>query len=429
LVIIVPAQKTPFSQSLVVGPSKTRQRAAPPAASNKGTLSSMTCILVEKNQLLAQNFKHNMQKACHNITVVIQDADELRDYLSRDEPQKIHCVAANDKFWSSLTAAQVERLTGVVMILTGDVLTHDNRYHTLTLPITQNPVQHFSAIIKAIKRNINREANDLFIYDRFEQGKLLGSGGAANVFLGESKLSGARVAIKLYNTRGLPTMKREEQTYRKLESRSKGCPEHQGAQYILHPISIKEESLVLELCEVALSDDKLKLDERSLLRCFLEIIEGVAFLHAQHIAHRDLKPQNVMLRVTPVGKIAVAPFLNQSAEVRIIDLGSAAFSSDSFPLTSRGQTQLYAEQCQSFEDCCRADIWAIGLTAMEQHKLLPSRPEMSPAKLLTIVEGSAALPDVWKRLLPQMICEPTKRKLAHQLAELFKAELVNAEAL
>ena len=102
------------------------------------------------------------------------------------------------------------------------------------------------------------------------------------------------------------------------------------------------------------------LPEKELTRLGLQLIEGLAAAHDQHVIHRDLKPHN--LRLTPDGRL------------KILDFGLAKLAQ---PATPEAETEsetragagtlpyMSPEQLQGETVDARSDIWAVGTVLYE----------------------------------------------------------------
>ena len=146
---------------------------------------------------------------------------------------------------------------------------------------------HYNHSIKFIPTEIS------FIYDFLES---LGSGTFGNVFRVQRKNDKSISAMKLifdsYDTNELNIL-------RKLKHK-----------YIVNFIEVLESNgvlaIVMELANSSL-DKRFKADkplsEKSILNYFIQMCEGVQYIHENKIIHRDLKPNNILLQATNV-KIA-----------------------------------------------------------------------------------------------------------------------------
>ena len=102
------------------------------------------------------------------------------------------------------------------------------------------------------------------------------------------------------------------------------------------------------------------LTEKELAQLGLQLVEGLAAAHEQHVIHRDLKPNN--LRLTPDGRL------------KILDFGLAKLAESATPeAETESRTQAGAgtlpymspEQLRGERVDARSDIWAAGTVLYE----------------------------------------------------------------
>lgn len=141
-----------------------------------------------------------------------------------------------------------------------------------------------------------------FRYDLVEE---IGRGGMGVVYLAEDRELGRRVALKVLNRTGLE------------EARLLASLEHPGIVPVYDSGTMPDGRVYYAMRLV----DGVRLDQygdstAGKLRVFQKICETVAFAHAREVAHRDLKPQNVM-----VGKFG---------EVLVLDWGVPGVSTKGY---------------------------------------------------------------------------------------------------
>jgi len=133
--------------------------------------------------------------------------------------------------------------------------------------------------------------------------------------------------------------------------------------YIVHIYTIEE----MPLCIIMEYIDGRSLEEMRLVKGTLEpgfvvriirqCLKGLGFAHTRGMLHRDVKPQNVMVREVDGG---------YGWNAKLVDFGLATPVSDgtaSLPLTVAGTPAFMApEQYQCPDQLCAAtDIWAVGV--------------------------------------------------------------------
>jgi serine/threonine protein kinase len=111
-----------------------------------------------------------------------------------------------------------------------------------------------------------------------------------------------------------------------------------------------------------------RVDEREAKSIFRQLVEAVAYLHKQNIAHRDLKPDNILIEDSGAAQSGLGSFggFVSSAEhrVKLIDFGfSIGVSVDKKLRTFCGTPSFMAPEIVSKKDYCgkQADVWALGV--------------------------------------------------------------------
>ena len=116
--------------------------------------------------------------------------------------------------------------------------------------------------------------------------------------------------------------------------------------------------LVLDYCpggELAEYIDKLSspMREQQAANVFHQIVSAVSFIHKQGVAHRDLKPQNILITKFP--------------SVKISDFGLCGFTDDTKMKTFCGTPCYTAPEClnQVQYEGEAADVWSLGVILYE----------------------------------------------------------------
>eukprot|EP00960_Hanusia_phi_P002222 63728-Hanusia_phi.AAC.1 len=113
----------------------------------------------------------------------------------------------------------------------------------------------------------------------------------------------------------------------------------------------------MELCSDSLQKhlQKRRLSLHDRMRLGVEVLQGVTYLHANGIIHRDLSTQNILL--------------NQQGRVKIADFGCARKVSENgeyFSTTISGSPAYMApEQMHTSPLTTKVDVWAVGVILWE----------------------------------------------------------------
>ena len=151
----------------------------------------------------------------------------------------------------------------------------------------------------------------------FFVGKFLGRGGFGEVRYGEHQVTGEKVALKFLRKADLLTMGAAERTATEIQCLvTLKHPNIIRLQH--HTESVNHVVLVFEVmeggdlyryltarggtpAEVALPEDQARL-------LFQQLISAVSYAHHQHICHRDLKLENVLLKGGDLSLVKIADF-------------------------------------------------------------------------------------------------------------------------
>jgi len=189
------------------------------------------------------------------------------------------------------------------------------------------------------------------ILDFYDIGKDIGKGAFSVVKEGVNKATGKKVAIKSIRTKFIKTklLMREIDIMKKVGN-------HPAILKLYEVFESKNYLyLVLELVTGGELFDQIvargEYSEQDASNIVRQIISAVAHLHANGIAHRDLKPQN-LLCVGPDGD-----------DIRVADFGlSKMFGNGEYLETCCGSPEYVAPEvleCKPYDKAC--DLWSVGV--------------------------------------------------------------------
>lgn len=210
--------------------------------------------------------------------------------------------------------------------------------------------------------------NKQVIAGRYELGKLVGSGGMAEVYIARDAVLGRKVAIKVLNedlANNKKFLARFQQEARSasslthpniakvLDAGEESVTDADGTEHV-RAYMVMEYVEGLELSKLV-ARGPLKVPEA--VRVAGEILSAVEFAHSAGIVHCDIKPDNIM--ITRQGNVKVLDF-------GIARAAAAAFD-DLAQTTSVLGTAAYfsPEQAQGKKVDARTDIYAIGVVLFE----------------------------------------------------------------
>ncbi|KAH0792668.1 AGC family protein kinase [Histomonas meleagridis] len=239
----------------------------------------------------------------------------------------------------------------------------------------------------------------------------IGEGSFGRVFKAREKYTGRFVAIKMINKLGqtpedIISFRREIDILRKVN--------HPHVMRMLDVLETKTDFCVIsELARgdlFQIVDDNQTLPEEVLSHIAAQLVSAVGNLHENHIIHRDIKPQNILVCA------------NES--VKLCDFGFArALSANTIVLTSIKGTPLYMApelvQEQPYDE--KIDIWSLGIILYELYYGKPPFYTNSIYTLIQMISKESIawidpISDSFKDFLSKMLQkDPTKRPSCKEL--------------
>jgi serine/threonine-protein kinase len=196
----------------------------------------------------------------------------------------------------------------------------------------------------------------MFISDRYEIIDKVGSGGMADVYKARDQRLNRFVAIKV--------LKPEYSSDKSFVNKFRG--EAQSAAGLSHPnivnvYDVGDDSglhfIVMELVEgITLKrfiERKGKLEVKEAVGIAIQIAQGMEAAHDNHIIHRDIKPQNIII--------------SRDGKVKVTDFGIAkATNSNTITSNAMGSVHyLSPEQARGGYSDEKSDIYSLGVTIYE----------------------------------------------------------------
>jgi serine/threonine-protein kinase 24/25/MST4 len=213
---------------------------------------------------------------------------------------------------------------------------------------------------------------------QFELVEKIGDGAYSRVYKAKQKDTGQLWAIKVIDLEGNPNsidpIQQEINTLSKFDSplftKYKGSLLKGTQLWIV--IEYMSGGSVLDLLQSG------PLDEALIAYFLREVCRGLESLHASQVLHRDIKAANILL--------------SENGDVKLGDFGVSGQVSDSSKRYSLvGSPYWMAPEVITGKESGyneRADIWSLGITAIEMAKGFPPRVEQQPAKVvMTIVQS------------------------------------------
>lgn len=197
----------------------------------------------------------------------------------------------------------------------------------------------------------------------YELGKMLGKGGMGAVYLARRQKDQARVALKVMLSKAAVNEHSREMFMREVKVTS--ALRHENiVEFLDHGFAGGVFYFILEFCEGGSVDGLmerrgglLSLDEAGPI--MLQSLEGLGFVHEKDFVHRDLKPQNLLLRGSEgrwTAKVADLGLAKNFAKAGYSGMTATGSYGGSFPFMPREQVTNF----KYFKPV--SDIWSIGAT-------------------------------------------------------------------
>ena len=248
--------------------------------------------------------------------------------------------------------------------------------------------------------------NGMYLGNRYEILERIGAGGMSDVYKAKDHKLNRYVAIKV--------LKREFNADRNFVQKFRA--EAQSAAGLQHPnivnvYDVGEEDelhyIVMELVEgITLKkyiEKKRRLEPKETIGITIQVAQGIEAAHSQHIVHRDIKPQNIII--------------SREGKVKVTDFGIAkAASSQTISSNAMGSVH-YISPEQARGGYCdeRSDIYSLGITMYEMITgRVPYEGDSTVAVALLHIQGDMKKPSELVRNIPvsleKIILKCTQKK-------------------
>eukprot|EP00903_Cladosiphon_okamuranus_P011393 g10736.t1 len=190
----------------------------------------------------------------------------------------------------------------------------------------------------------------------YKVNEFLGKGGFGEVRVGEHQLTGERVALKFLRKSAIADMGAAERTTTEIQCLT--ALKHPNIiRLVQHINSPQNVIMVFELAEggdlyqFLCAAPGQRVDEEEGRSLFRQIVSGVGYAHNQHICHRDMKLDNVLLSRPGCLK-----------EIKLADFGLSDFYRPGATMrTNCGSISYLAPEARTSNAGPPLDVWSIGV--------------------------------------------------------------------
>jgi hypothetical protein len=257
------------------------------------------------------------------------------------------------------------------------------------------------------------------VLGRYRPLRPLGTGGSGSVWLALDQETGLEVALKVVAQEGTAGTRAEREAQAAATLRHPHCLRAYGFDSDERHVYIAYEYVPGHTLRHGLREGKL--DDAASLEAAAQVLDALAYAHANGIVHRDVKPSNVLLAEGP------------EISVRLFDFGLAQLA-DAETLTAVGDVPgtlayISPERLHGEVAGPPADVWAIGVLLWEalagQHPFWQASPLETGRQIKAGAPSLAeARPDLPRRLISSvdraLAVEPERRPSAAALADVLR---------
>ena len=232
----------------------------------------------------------------------------------------------------------------------------------------------------------------MFLGERYEILEKIGAGGMSDVYRARDHRLNRDVAVKVLKQE-FNADKNFISKFR-TEAHAAACLSHPN---IVHVFDVGDENdlhyIVMELVEgITLKTyiaKKGKLEIRETIGIAMQVAQGIEAAHEQHIIHRDIKPQNIII--------------SRDGKVKVTDFGIAkAATSETVTSNTMGSVH-YISPEQARGGYCdeRSDIYSLGVTMYEMLTgRVPFEGDSPVAVALLHIRGEMVPPRQYEPMIP-----------------------------
>eukprot|EP00892_Ulva_mutabilis_P000417 jgi/Ulvmu1/10376/UM061_0059.1 len=221
-------------------------------------------------------------------------------------------------------------------------------------------------------------ADAISVHGRFDAGALIGKGSYGSVYEGVDTKNGNKIALKVID---LDELEDDISEVMQEITALANCDCPQITKYYDSMLLPDSSKLVIAMELMSCSGaDLLELapwPEAGIAYAMKQVLQALDYLHSQRRMHRDIKAANVLLSAEGVVKVADFGVSGQLT-------ATLGYKRRTFVGTPYWMAP---EAIESSEEgyTCSADIWSLGITAIEMAQQRPPHSELHPMRVLFVI--------------------------------------------
>ena len=307
------------------------------------------------DNLLSPNFKENNDNLNNN--------DNIKDYADKFQPKKVRASSTLSRYDKlKISASNNNQKNSLTKMQSQNSNINLNNINSFNTNINTNKVNdsNVSSSNYTSLKSSNISKNKVDKLSKYEIGKVVGKGAYAIVKIVTNLLTKEKFAMKIYEKEKLNDISKKKCVYREVEILKR--VNHENIAKLIDVINTPKQILIIQEFvqgislrdyynkeirnQKGISEHKSKIFKK----IFKQIFEAMNYLHKNHMAHRDIKLENILM--------------TKDYCIKIIDFGFGMYNPDNKLQTFYCGTPNYMPPEIAFKKPYvgqKADLWSLGI--------------------------------------------------------------------
>ena len=307
------------------------------------------------DNLLSPNFKENNDNLNNN--------DNIKDYADKFQPKKVRASSTLSRYDKlKISASNNNQKNALTKMQSQNSNINLNNINSFNTNINTNKVNdsNVSSSNYTSLKSSNISKNKVDKLSKYEIGKVVGKGAYAIVKIVTNLLTKEKFAMKIYEKEKLNDISKKKCVYREVEILKR--VNHENIAKLKDVINTPKQILIVQEFvegislrdyynkeirnQKGISEHKSKIFKK----IFKQIFEAMNYLHKNHMAHRDIKLENILM--------------TKDYCIKIIDFGFGMYNPENKLQTFYCGTPNYMPPEIAFKKPYvgqKADLWSLGI--------------------------------------------------------------------